>query len=222
MDQAHLSRRRMRFHLSGAIAVLMMAALLVHSSAGQAKGKLLRLFDGRSLRGWEGNLNVFRIEQGAIVGGSLKERVARNEFLCSTREFANFILRLNFKVIGQGANAGVQLRTQRIPGDHEVIGYQADLGDGWWGSLYDESRRKTTLAKPDAATIDNILQRDDWNEYLIRAEGRRIRLAINGTQTVDYTEPDASIPQRGCLCLQIHGGPPSEAWYKNIVIEELK
>lgn len=65
------------------------------------------------------------------------------------------------------------------------------------------------------------LRRDDWNEYLIRAEGRLIRLAINGFQTVDYTEPDQAISQTGGICLQIHGGPPGEAWYREITIEEL-
>jgi hypothetical protein len=66
-----------------------------------------------------------------------------------------------------------------------------------------------------------VLRRDDWNEYLIRAEGRRIRLAINGVQTIDYTEQDQSVAQTGCICLQIHGGPPSEAWYREITLEEL-
>ena len=103
-----------------------------------------------------------------------------------------------------------------------MIGYQADLGEGYDGSLYDESRRKTTLAKPDEAALNRVLKRGEWNDYEIRAEGKHIRLAINGFQTVDYTELDNSISQSGCICLQIHGGPPSEAWYKEIVIMELK
>lgn len=179
------------------------------------------LFDGRTFTGWEGDLKMFRIEDGAIVGGTMRAKIPRNEFLCTRREYTNFVLRLKFKVLGEGANAGVQIRSKRIPNDHEVIGYQADLGDGWWGSLYDESRRKKTLAKPDAAELNKVLKRNDWNDYLIRAEGRRIRLSINGQQTVDYTEPDEGINQTGNVCLQIHGGPPSEAWYKDISIEEL-
>ena len=65
-----------------------------------------------------------------------------------------------------------------------------------------------------------MLKRDDWNEYRILAVGKRIQLWINGLATVDYTEPDDAIPQRGIIGLQIHGGPPSEAWYKDITIEE--
>jgi hypothetical protein len=41
-------------------------------------------------------------------------------------------------------------------------------------------------------------------------------------QTVDYTERDAKIPQRGIIGLQIHGGGPSEAWYKELRIKELE
>ena len=97
------------------------------------------LFDGKSFAGWEGNLKHFRIEDRAIVGGTLKEKIPRNEFLCTEKEYGDFELRLKFKVLGKGANAGVQLRSQRIPNHHEVKGYQADLGDGWWGCLYDEA-----------------------------------------------------------------------------------
>ena len=66
-----------------------------------------------------------------------------------------------------------------------------------------------------------MLKRDDWNDYTIRCQGRRIQLAINGQQTVDYTEPDEAIEQRGLIGLQIHGGKPSEAWYKDISIRKL-
>ena len=184
-----------------------------------------RRFDGKTFAGWEGNLDVFRIEDGAIVGGSLKEQVPRNEFLCTRKEYADFELRLKFKLLGKGANAGVQIRSRRAPKDsphpHEMIGYQADLGEGWWGCLYDESRRRKVLAGPPKEERSKILKRDDWNDYAIRCEGRRIQLWINGHPTVDYTEPDAEIPQKGLIGLQIHGGPPSEAWYKEIRIKEL-
>lgn len=179
------------------------------------------LFDGETFHGWEGNLEVFRIEDGAIVGGNLKEGLPHNEFLCTTREFGDFELRLKFKLLGEGANAGVQIRSRRIPDHYEVCGYQADLGDGWWGSLYDESRRNRVLAAADAEALARVLKRDDWNEYRIRCQGRRIQLWINDLQTVDYTEEDESIEQRGVIGLQIHGGPPSEAWYKDITIVEL-
>jgi hypothetical protein len=183
--------------------------------------KPVSLFDGKTFAGWEGNMAIFRIEDGAIVGGSLKEKIARNEFLCTTRTFGDFELRLKFKLLGgDSANAGVQFRTKRIPNNHEVIGYQADMGSGWWGALYDESRRKKVLKGPDKEKMKAVVKAGDWNDYVIRAEGRRIQLWINGVQTVDYMEQDPSVESRGVICPQIHAGPPSEAWYKDLTIRE--
>lgn len=202
----------------------LLLVLCAVSSLGLARVKSARLFDGKTFTGWEGNRQIFRIEQGAIVGGSLQQRVQRNEFLCTTKDYANFALRLKFKLLGdpQGANAGIQFRTRRIPNHHEVIGYQADMGQNYWGALYDESRRRKVLAGPNLGELNKVLKRGDWNDYVIRAEGKRVRLSINGFQTVDYTEADDSLEQRGRICLQIHGGPPSEAWYKDISITPLQ
>ena len=179
------------------------------------------IFNGKTLDGWEGNLKIFRVQDGAIVGGSMNEKVVRNEFLCTTRPYGDFELRLKFKLLGQGANAGVQFRTKRIPNHHEVSGYQADMGDGWWGALYDESRRNKVLTGPEQAKMKTVVRAGDWNEYRIRAEGKHIQIWLNGEQTVDYTETDPDIDMTGVICPQIHGGPPSEAWYKDITILDL-
>jgi hypothetical protein len=188
-----------------------------------AAEKRVSLFDGKTFGGWEGDTNKsFHIQDGAIVGGTLESKIPRNEFLCTTRNYTNFVLRLKFKLVGKGANAGVQLRTKRIPNHHEVSGYQADMGDpSWWGCLYDESRRNKILAQADKDAVDKVLKREDWNDYEIRAEGKRITLAINGLQTIQYTEMDPKIEDYGVIAVQIHAGPPSEAWYKDITIVEL-
>jgi hypothetical protein len=183
------------------------------------------LFDGKTLTGWEGETEkTWRVEDGAIVGGSLDAAVPRNEFLCTTKTFGDFELKLKFKLLGdrKQANAGVQFRTKRIPKHHEVIGYQADIGQDYWGALYDESRRAKVLAGPDAKTREKIVKYDDWNDYVIRCEGPRIRLWLNDTLTVDYTEKDDKIEQTGIIGLQIHGGARAKVYYKDIVIEELK
>jgi len=182
------------------------------------------LSDGKTFNGWEGETaKTWRIQDGAFVGGSLTEKVPHNEFLATTKSYANFELRLKFKLVGTEGfiNGGVQFRSQRIPNHFEMIGYQADEGDGYYGSLYDESRRKKTLATPDKDLIDKALKKGEWNDYRIRCEGRHIQLWVNGVQTVDYTEPDESIEQNGLIGLQIHGNGKAEAWYKDIVIDEL-
>ena len=184
-----------------------------------AEDKLL--FDGVSFDGWEGVNDFFRIEDQAIVAGSMKMPVPQNEFLCTIERYANFKLKLETKLVGEKTNAGIQFHTERIPGDNEVIGYQADIGEGFWGGIYDESRRNKMLVRADPALIREILKVDDWNTYELEANGPNFRIAINGEQTVAYTEEDERIPLEGHICLQIHSGPPGEQWYKSIVLEEL-
>lgn len=179
------------------------------------------IFDGKTFSGWEGNMDFFRIEEGSIVAGRLTEKIPNNEFLCTTSEYENFELNLKFKIVGSPqANAGVQFRTKRIPNHHEVIGFQADIGQKYWGALYDESRRRKILAGPPAEDIPKIANVDGWNDYRIVARGNRIQLFLNGHNTVDYWEEDPEIAKSGVIALQVHSGPACEIWYKDISIIE--
>src|SRR5262245_23860654 len=160
---------------------LFFSLLLGAPAACRAEAK--PLFDGKTFAGWEGDTEkTWRVEDGAIVGGSLDRVVPRNEFLCTTKTYGDFELTVKFKLLGDkaSANAGVQFRTKRIPKHHEVSGYQADIGQGYWGALYDESRRNRVLAQPDKKVLEKAVKHDDWNEYKIRCEGPRIRLWLNG------------------------------------------
>ncbi len=206
------------------VALLVAMSLPAVSAIEQtiAGPKPVAIFDGKSFAGWEGNLAIFRIEDSAIVGGSMKDTIARNEFLCTTKAYGDFELRLKVKLVGgESANAGIQFRTKRIPNNHEVSGYQADMGTGWWGALYDESRRNKVLTGPDQNKMKEVIKSDGWNDYVIRAEGTHIQLSINGVPTVDYVEEDPAVETRGLICPQIHAGPPSEAWYTDITIVDL-
>jgi len=189
------------------------------------KIEAVRIFDGISFTGWEGNLDAFRIEDGAIVGGTLKGNVPLSEYLCTKKEYADFELRLMAKLTGQGNNAGVQFRSRRANGDHGMIGYQADMGmhggNNIWGSIYDEGRRRRFVATANQEELAKVFRPGDWNEYVIRCFSRRIQIWVNGYQTVDCKEPDGKIEQKGIIGLQIHKGPPCEAWYKDIVIKEI-
>jgi putative membrane-bound dehydrogenase-like protein len=189
-----------------------------------APGKTVPLFDGRSLQGWEGDAKLWRVEGGAITGGSLTETVKRNEFLATTRPYTNFVVRMRIKLTGTDGfiNSGFQIRSQRVPDDSEMSGYQCDYGDpNWWAGLYDESRRNRVLAAADMAVIEPVLRRNDWNEFVIRADGPRITTWLNGVQGIDYTEPDGSIPQHGLMGIQVHGGGKALVQVKELTIEEL-
>ena len=195
------------------------------STAGRAgKHRPKALFDGRSFSGWDGDTTrMWRVENGEIVGGTLREKVPHNDFLATTRSYTNFVLRLKFKLTGTEGfvNSGLQFRSERIPNDHEMKGYQADIGEGWYGCIYDESRRNKVMARPDEALVQQTVRKGAWNDYEIRADGPRIILKINGVQMVDYTEADGSIPQSGRIGLQIHGGGIAEAHFKDLILEEL-
>jgi hypothetical protein len=202
-------------------------ALALVALAGPAWAKPVKLFDGKSFDGWDGDTkSTWRIQDGCLVGGSLEKKIPRNQFLATKARYKDFVLRLKFKLLGDSkkgfVNSGVQIRSERVPRDTEMVGYQADLGDpSWWGCIYDESRRNKVLAQSDMAKINKVLKRGDWNEYEIRCEGRRIQTFINGVRAVDYTEKDLKIPQEGRIGLQIHSGGPAEVWFKDLTIEDL-
>lgn len=185
----------------------------------------VKIFDGRTTAGWDGDFeHTWKIRDGAFVGGDLQTTQPRNEFVATTTQYTNFVLRLEFKLAGTEGfvNGGVQVRSQRVPNDSEMSGYQCDMGDpAWWGCIYDESRRNKLVAKSNIDEVNKVLRRGDWNQYEIRCEGKRIRAYINGLMTVDYTEPDDSIPQFGKIGLQIHGGGKTEVSYRNIWVQVL-
>lgn len=184
------------------------------------------LFDGKTFTGWEGDTGtVWRIEDGALVAGSLEKKQEKNNFLATEKKYGDFELTLKWKLEGTEGfvNGGVQFRTVRIPDHHEVSGYQADLGKGYDGALYDESRRKKMLAQPTPEVLAEAQKPlGEWNDYRIRAEGKRIQIWLNGVQTVDYTETEPGIDLTGIIAVQIHGNATSIVRYKDLMIEELK
>ena len=207
------------------------AASVAQETSEQSKGKVNLeknfewLFDGKSLGAWEGNTNWFRVEDNCIVAGSLTKAIPHNEFLCTKERFDNFELKLQVRLKGQGDNAGVQFRSVRIEGKTEVSGFQCDVGNAFgrpvWGALYDESRRNKMLAEGDKTKVPEWLRHNDWNELTVRAEDSRIQIWLNGNLTVDYKEVDEGIAKTGIIGLQIHSGPPTEAWYRNIRISKV-
>ena len=181
------------------------------------------LFDGKSLDGWEGDPAWWRVEAGEIRGGSTTQNVPRNFFLATNKSYQNFELRVKLRLTGTGfVNSGVQIRSVRVPNNTEMSGYQVDFGPGWYGKLYDESRRNKVIAdSTDPKAVQAAIKEGDWNEYRIRAEGRRLRTWINGVPALDYTEADANIATDGRIGLQVHSGGKAVIQAKDIEIEEL-
>jgi len=195
-------------------------AALVSASAAPVP-----LFDGKSFAGWEGDTNtVWRIRDGVIVGGSL-EGNPRNEFLATLKSYKNFHLRLEYKLVGtQGfVNGGVQFRSKRIPNPpNEMSGYQADIGAGFSGCLYDESRRRKVLAQADTNFVARLEKVGDWNSYEVVATGAQVLIFLNGQRTAIWVESEPGIEDTGVIALQIHGNCKAEISFRNLSIEELQ
>ena len=124
----------------------------------------------------------------------------------------DFRLSIKVKLVPNKENSGVQFRSEAVDGG-EMRGPQADVGQGWWGKLYEENGRGLIWQK----SGEPFVKVDDWNEYLIVAEGAHIKTWINGHLCVDLN--DEKVSRRGIFGLQIHSGGPMEVRFKDIKFE---
>jgi hypothetical protein len=199
---------------------ILIFSLLIASTL-QSSGQSLSLFDGKSLSGWKVSdpayNHLWKVADGMIIGG-----VPVNSYIITTAEYENFEFRCLFKLTGDASkgmiNSGIQYRS--VIRDNNMVGYQADIGEGYWGDIYDEHRRgQLTAGKLE--TLKLILNPTGWNSYIVRCTGNRHELYINGVKTADYTEKDASIPKKGIIGVQIHSGGNAQIFLKNIEIEQI-
>jgi putative heme-binding domain-containing protein len=167
-------------------------------------------FNGKDLTGWDGDANLWRVENGEIVGKS--PGLKRNEFLRSHLLAGDFRLTLKVKLIPDTGNSGIQFRSEPLPGG-EMRGPQADIGAGWWGKLYDEHGRGLIWDK----SGEPYVKKEGWNDYEIVATGSKIRTYINGKLCVDLDDPAG--PRRGIFALQLHAGRPMEVRFRDLRLE---
>jgi len=170
-------------------------------------------FNGENLDGWTGNPELWSVEQGEIVGrsGGLK----KNEWLVGPLELADFKLTLEVKLVDNRGNSGIQFRSH-ARANGMVDGYQADIGKGWWGKLYEEHGRALLWKE----SGEQHVKPGEWNRYEILAHGSRVQTFINGQKCVDLDDPKGA--RRGIIAFQLHSGGPTEARFRNFRIELLK
>ncbi|MGI9495898.1 MAG: 3-keto-disaccharide hydrolase [Mariniblastus sp.] len=170
-------------------------------------------FNQTDLDGWSAkDMDLWSVEEGAIVGTGGDAKIKGNQFLYSKIPVKNFRLKLKVKQVPYSANAGIQFRSTELKPSGQAVGYQADVGKGWWGSLYHEHGRGILVRNGD--TSEKHVHREGWNDYEILAVDHRIWLAVNGRITVALEDPDGELT--GLLALQIHGGPGQRVAYKNL------
>lgn len=210
------------------------------------------LFDGKSLAGWDGLPNHWKVQDGAITGYTEKENPLKgNTFLVWTNgTVANFELHARYRITPVNevgfANSGIQYRSKVADAAGFVVGgYQADFeaGKTYSGILYEERGRgilaergqrtritevngQTRVVKvgdlaPSAELQANI-RANDWNDYVIIADGNHLMHFINGRMTIEVIdEQPAKAAKSGVLALQIHAGPPMQVQFKDIVLKRL-
>lgn len=224
------------------LGLILVALLFSATSRAADEEGFKSLFNGADLKGWDGNPDFWSVRDGAITGQTTADKPTKgNTFLIwKEGKVSDFELRLSFKIIG--GNSGIQYRS-KDQGNWVVGGYQGDFeaGEKFSGILYEERGRgilaqrgeKTVVGKDgkvtvtgmvgDSKEIQSKIKKEDWNDYVIIAQGNHLIHKINGLTTVDVTDEQAEKrAMEGILALQLHAGPPMTVQFKNIRIKQVK
>lgn len=210
----------------GFLTIVIVGYLTNSICSAQEKSTTISLFDGTTLNGWKtvnpNNSIYWSVVDSTIIGGDGISKVPQNTYLYTSETYENFELRLLFRITGDHnkglINSGIQYRS--IIESNKIIGYQADIGKGYWGDIYDEHRR-AKLAGGDLRTLRRILNEEGWNSYIVRCQGNKHELYINGVRVSEYIEQDASIPSKGVIGIQVHSGGNAKVEFKHITLTHL-
>jgi len=200
------------------------------------------LFNGKDLSGWEGDPKFWSVKEGIVMGQTTAENpLKQNTFLIwRSGTVDDFELRFSYRIYG--GNSGAQYRSKDL-GNWVVGGYQADLeaGKTYTGILYEERGRGILAQRGQKTVIDgsgkvnvvgsvgnseeiqSAIKKEDWNDYVIIAQGNHLIHRINGRTTVDVT--DEQVDKRamsGILALQLHAGEPMRIQFRNVRLKPLK
>lgn len=210
------------------------------------------LFDGKTLSGWDGLRDHWTARDGVIAGTTSKGNpLKQNTFLVWTNgTVANFELHFRYRIVpgdSQGfGNSGVQYRSHLVdPVNFVVGGYQADFeaGKTYSGILYEERGRgilaergqRTRITEENGQTkivkVGNLassaelqanIRSEEWNDYVVIADGNHLMHFINGKMTIDVVDDQPSkAAKEGILALQLHAGPPMLVEFKDILLKRL-
>jgi hypothetical protein len=193
---------------------------------GQSASKTVSLFDGKTLNGWKTvdptHEKLWFVSDSVIRCGDGINKIPANTYLQTTQEYGDFEFRCLFRLSGDPKtgliNSGIQYRSNVVGG--KIVGYQADIGNGYWGDIYDEHRRGK-LVGGELNTLKHLLKEDGWNSYIIRCKGNLHELYINGVKTCEYIEKDSQIPKKGVIAVQIHSGGVAQVEFRNLSISEI-
>lgn len=202
------------------------------------------IFDGKTLKGWDGNPDLWRVENETIIGESTVEKpVKLNTFLIwRGGQPGDFELKADLKL--NSTNSGIQYRSIEMPdvGKWVLKGYQADMdfANQFTGLLYEERGRQflaprgqmvhigpgnkkqviANLRNPD--DLKATIKVNDWNTYHIIARGNRLTHIINGHLFSEAIDDDpGGRSMGGLLGFQMHVGAPMKLEIRNVWLKNL-
>lgn len=209
------------------------------------KNGFIKLFDGKTLKGWEGDPVHWRVENGSIVGVvTPTTQMKTNTFLIwRGGTVTDFELKASYK-ISAGGNSGIQYRSEQLKDLPFVLkGYQADI-DGankYTGLNYEERGRGFLAARGQKVVVETgqkptitgslgssdslmtaIKGNDQWNEYHLVVKGNHLQHFINGVLMSETTDNDTvNRKSSGVLGLQAHVTPSMKVEFRNILYKKL-
>jgi putative heme-binding domain-containing protein len=224
----------MRNPLSALLAVLLAALSPLCAQEG-----FKPLFDGKTLAGWDGNPELWSVEDGAITGKTKgPDHLAYNQFLIWRGGVVkNFELRAKIKC--SASNSGIQYRSKELAevGKWVVGGYQCDVHANapYNGMVYEERVRGILVQNGQSVVIDDkgdkwlAAERDavkvdftEWHEYVIIAQGNHLIHKVDGKVTIDLVDhQEKNRALEGLLAFQVHKGPAMIVQIKDVVLKEL-
>jgi hypothetical protein len=203
-----------------------------------------QIFDGVSLKNWDGDPKFWRVEAGALVGESTPEKkVDPNTFLIwRGGEPKDFELKVEFRM--NATNSGIQFRSVELPDIAKWVlkGYQADIDfdNRYTGQIYEERGRGFLALRGQAAYVTDgqksravgtlesgdalkaFIKQNDWNQVHIIARGNTIVQIVNGhVMSVLVDDDTTNRALGGLIGFQMHMGPPMKVEFRNVWLKTL-
>ena len=217
--------------------------MLFRSATNDESGFEL-IFDGKTLAGWEGDTNYWRVENGCLVGEVTSDKLLKQNSFVVWRggETRDFELKVEYRVSARG-NSGINYRSVMVTnGPWTMRGYQADL-DGrnqYTGQNYEEKGRTFLALRGQVTRIEedkppqiigslgatnelvSVIRNEDWNEYHLIVCGNVMTHILNGrVMSVVIDEDVKNRKFEGLLGVQVHVGPPMKIEYRNFRLKKL-
>ncbi len=173
--------------------------------------KTVRIFNGTDLTSWEGNPAYWSVQNGTIMGKLDGAKVST--YLVTKKRYRDFRLIVTVRQVRRNAHSGIAYWGYVDPeNDWTYHGHLAMFPSPWgiW-DLYGRSG----IVDGSKTPAPQVGKEDDWNTLEILALGSRVRVAVNGTLCIDFTDPEPWRLVRGPIGLQLHSGGPAEIHFRD-------